>query len=295
MAGLKEIRRRIGSVKSTMQITKAMKLVSAAKLKRAQELAMNGRTFSSRLSRLVQSIISDLRGKDFHHPAFEGRGEVKARLIVVISSDRGLCGAYNSNLIKAIQAEQSDSINKHFIVIGRKAIASGRRLGWNIIQEFESLPENPIQWPVHDIRKYLIDEFVAEKVDEVVLYYTKFISGTTQQVENSLIIPIGGLEEETPESGGDEDQPKTFAQIEYSPDPRQILSELVPALISMQLRQAAFEAKASEYSARMTAMDSATHNASELIDKLKLFYNRARQGAITKELLDIVGGAEAIK
>lgn len=297
MAGLKEIRRRIGSVKSTMQITRAMKLVSAAKLKRAQELALNGRTFSARLLRLVQSIISDLRGKDFHHPAFEGRGVVKSRLVIVISSDRGLCGAFNSNLVKTIHTEQGGStIENKFIVIGKKALTAGKRLGWNIIKEYESLPENPIQWPVHDIRKQLIDDFVEERVDEVVLYYTRFISGTNQQVERQLIIPLSGLEDdESDKKEIEEEEPKTFAQIEYSPNPRQILRELIPALISMQLRQAAFESKASEHSARMTAMDSATHNASELIDKLQLFYNRARQGAITKELLDIVGGAEAIK
>ena len=297
MAGLKEIRRRIGSVKSTMQITRAMKLVSAAKLKRAQELAINGRTFSARLSRLVQSIISDLRGKDFHHPAFEGRDKVLNRLIIVMSSDRGLCGGYNTNLIKTIQAEQSDpDITKQFIILGRKAIAAGKRLGWNIVKEFDSLPENPVQWPVHDIRKELIDDFVAEKVDEVVLYYTRYISGTNQKVESELIIPLSGLDNNEAGSEGIENpQPRIFAQIEYSPSSRQILREIIPALISMKLRQAAFEAKASEHSARMTAMDSATHNASELIDKLKLFYNRARQSSITKELLDIVGGAEAIK
>lgn len=297
MAGLKEIRRRIGSVKSTMQITRAMKFVSAAKLKRAQELAVNGRIFSSRLSRLVQTIISDLRGKDLHHPAFEGREVVKNRLIIVISSDRGLCGAFNSNIVKTVQAEQNDpEINKKFLVIGKKAIAAGKRLGWNIVKEFESLPENTIEWPVHDIRKEILDDFIAEKVDEVILYYTLFISGSNQQVKSQLIIPLGGLDEEKRSDENLEDEEYLiFAQIEYSPNAKQILRDLIPALVSMQLRQAAFESKASEHSARMTAMDSATHNADELIGKLQLYYNRARQGAITKELLDIVGGAEAIK
>ena len=298
MPGLKEIRRRISSVKSTMQITRAMKLVSAAKLKRAQDAALNNRAFGVRVNRIFRALITDLRVRNFTHPLLTKHESIKKRRVVVITADRGLCGGFNANITKTVNLEQflQNKVEVDFVLVGKKAVAAAKRLGWHSVSEHESLPESIPAWPMDKIAQSLIDDYSTGKIDEVILYYTQFVSGVSQRVTSLRLLPLTVPHEEPKE--GEPSKPEVYKisrQIKYSPEPEEIFNTTGHIFVQMQLQHAAAESKASEHAARMTAMDSATHNASELIDKLRLFYNRARQGAITKELLDVLGGAEAIK
>jgi F-type H+-transporting ATPase subunit gamma len=293
VATLKEIRRRIASVSNTKQITRAMKLVSAAKLRRAQEAAIGGRAFSDRLGGVLAKVSAGLPD-NFSHPLLERRGEIKTRTIIVISGERGLCGAYNSNVYKAVVAQDDfAAAETQIVAIGRRTSAAARSRGWTLKASFEGLSEDAASWPISDIVDALIEDFVSGKSDEVVLYFTKFVSAMTQQVERETLLPFGAGEfSKAGESNGD---PEALEGAKYDPSPEEIFARLIPLVIKTKLTQAALESKASEHAARMTAMDSATRNANDLIDKLRLFYNRARQSAITTELIDIVGGAEAQK
>ena len=306
MPGLKEIRRRIGTVKSTKQITRAMKLVSAAKLKRSQDLVAHGREFSSKLVGIVDTIKADMESREAVNSAFVERESIKARLVIVFSADRGLCGPYNSNLVKSIYAQESDqqrAITK-YILLGRKATAAFRRARWHADTIHEGLGDNPVSWPLDQIAQNALSSFLKNEVDEVVVYYTGFVSGLSQKAVRERILPISGARDTDSASHAepltaDASVPNVAAEtlptVKYSPSAEQLLAGLIPMLVCTKLKQAAFEAKASEHAARMTAMDSATHNADELIYKLQLFYNRARQSAITRELIEVLGGAEAIK
>lgn len=291
MSGLKTIRRRITSVKNTKQITKAMKLVSAAKLKRAQDAASSGQSYVSKLQKVLSQVMSDLP-KDFSHPLLEKRDLVKKRRIIIVSGERGLCGAYNANVIKAIQADlksydQSSEIE--FFPIGKQAINSCKRFGWKLAKSAWQLDEDANKWPIFEIANSLIDDYLNQEFDEVVIYYTKFISTMTQKVSKEIILPLTKL---LSSSVGSE---QLRGKSKYDPKTDEIFNQLLYSVSALLIKQAGLESKASEHAARMTAMDSATRNADELIEKLKLFYNRARQSAITRELIDIVGGAEAIK
>lgn len=289
MSGLKAIRRRIVSVQNTKQITRAMKLVSAAKLRRAQEAALQGREFASRLGHTLQTVLSDVPA-DFSHPLLEERSECKKQLHVLISGERGLCGAFNANVCKRVQADAlEDSTDFEVLAIGRKTIANARLFGFSIAGMHEGLSESALDWPAEEMAQKLCEEFLSGRVDQVVLYFTEFMSMVRQEVVRKVLLPISpttlALEgEETPVSG----------MTKYDPEPQKLFSEMVSFYVITQLRQAGLESKASEHAARMRAMDSATRNADELTDKLRLFYNRARQSAITTELIDIVGGAEAL-
>ncbi|MCC6221636.1 MAG: ATP synthase F1 subunit gamma [Deltaproteobacteria bacterium] len=308
MAGLKEIRRRITSVNNTRQITRAMKLVAAAKLKRAQDAAQGGRAYSDRLNGIVNTLVADLSG-EFTHPLLEKAESVDVRRVIVISGDRGLCGGYNANVIKAVEAQELDSgVTTEFVAIGKRSVSTLARLGRNVISTHENLPENAALWPFEEMSRAIIGDYIAGRCQEVVLYYTKFVSALKQIVVRKVLLPFDVLHSaagETVLGSGNVSRANTaeekldsqllISPVGYSPEPGVILSELVPMLVRTRLLQAGLEAKASENASRMTAMDSATSNASDLIDKLKLYYNRARQSTITRELIDIVGGAEAIQ
>ena len=296
MSGLKEIRRRIGSVKNTKQITRAMKLVSAAKLRRAQEAAENGRSFGNRLQEVLASVLDDLP-EGFSHPMLEARAKVKKRRILVIAGERGLCGGYNSNMAKALQAEvDSASCELDFVIIGQRGVLAADRYNWKVVDSHVRLPEDVGLWPVSEIGEQLIGAFGAGDCDEVVVFYTKFQSAMTQVVTREVLLPFARIEAAS--AGGEEiaeAEDKQFSKNKYDPSPERIVAQLLPLLLTTKVCQAGTESKASEHAARMTAMDSATRNADELIEKLRLYYNRARQSAITRELIDIVGGAEALK
>jgi F-type H+-transporting ATPase subunit gamma len=289
LSNLKAIRRRIASVKSTKQITRAMKLVATAKLRRAQEAALGGRAFSEKLGRVLATVCSDLPA-DYVHPLLQVREQVQKRRIIAVAGERGLCGAFNVNVFKEIQAQELNrGAQLEFVPVGKKMVyITKQRLG-PVVEEYQDLGEDISRWPLAAIAKQVMDDYIAGKCDEVVLYYTKFQSIVTQHVTREVILPINLA---GAEGGKDEIIP---GMTKYDPSPTEIFAYLLPMLAVTKLRQAALDSKASEHAARMRAMDSATRNADELIDKLRLRYNRERQRAITVELIDIVGGAEALK
>lgn len=266
-----------------------MKLVSAAKLRRAQEGAVNGRDFCARLDGIMSDLVGDLPA-DFAHPLLECRENIKKRRVIVISGERGLCGAFNTNVTKAVVRDLRGSSTAHdFIALGRRAVLSAKKNNWELVNQFEGLPEDASTWPLADVVREFVADFEKGEVDEVVIYFTYFKSPMTQVVTREVLLPFAGVGSSAGEAKAPADP------VEYDPKAQVIISELIPVLISTRFKQAGLESKASEHAARMTAMDSATSNAEDLIDKLTLFYNRARQSTITTELIDIVGGAEATK
>ena len=301
MSGLKEIRRRIGSVASTKQVTKAMKLVSAAKLRKVQELVHTGRYFAFKLGSIVLNSIEDIKrsGKEFHHVLLEPKkNETKAR-VIVLGSDRGLCGGYNVNLFKAVEAKRRarPHLEFDFVLFGKQAVNIGKRFGYNIVREYIDLPERLHLIPIDELTHEIISDFGKGKCDKVYICYTKFNSTSSQQVVVEKILPLSLLKialKERVEKSIEAERASTRGTL-YSPGPEEILASVLPIILTVLIKQAIIEAKTSEYAARMIAMDSATHNADELIDQLKLFYNRARQSSITAELLDVLGGANALK
>lgn len=294
---LKEIRRRITSVNNTKQITRAMKLVSAAKLRRAQEAAEGGRSFGGRLAELLETVSADLP-VGATHPLLEKRPSVAKRCLIVIAGERGLCGAFNTNVIKKVTAELlSSSSPVDVVVVGKRAVGAAKRFGWNIVREYEALPDSVAQWPTSEMAEFVMNGFCAGDYDEVSIVFTEFVSAMTQKVKTQALLPFtatSAAKGNIAESDVSLDsQEVTSGRTKYDPAPLAILHGLLPLLVKTQVCQAAFESKASEHGARMSAMDSATRNADELSDKLRLYYNRARQSAITTELIDVIGGAEA--
>ncbi len=295
MAGLKEIRRRIGSVQNTRQITKAMKLVSASKLKKAQSATLNGRHLTKELILTLKTLLADLPS-GFSSSAIETREKVNKKRIIVIGGERGLCGPYNTNLARRIQSDYADSLNKgikvDFIPIGRRAVSFIARNNWEIVESFEGLPEDASAWPIEDVLNKSVEDFISKKIDNLSLYYTRFESVVSQSVVREVLLPLGEnenlrIEEDVNRGGG--------FDLKYDPLPKKMFEDLYPFVLLSVIRLAGLESKASEHAARMTAMDAATSNASELLDKLRLYYNRARQSAITTELMDVIGGAEALE
>lgn len=295
MSGLKEIRRRIQSVVNTKQITRAMKLVSAAKLRRAQDAATNGRVYRDRLQGVLETVAVDLN-RSFDSVLLTKR-EVKKRRVIIIAGERGLCGAYNTNVIKSVIA--NDLANKEvvleFVPVGRRAVAASNRYALNVIEAYESLPEDANFWPIDKIISKSIEDFKTGACDEVVVYYTTFVSAMTQQVTREVLLPLTSLDSASLDSKSSAQARNLPGQIKYDAEPEAIVANILPLLTRTRLLQAALESKASEHAARMTAMDSATNNADDLIHSLRLYYNRARQSTITRELLDILGGAEALQ
>ncbi|HMO17674.1 MAG TPA: ATP synthase F1 subunit gamma [Oligoflexia bacterium] len=294
MSGLKIIRRRLSSVKNTKQITRAMKLVSAAKLKRAQDAALGGRKFSNRLDEVLLAAISQLPS-EFNHPLIESR-PIKRRAYVLFAGERGLCGAYNTNVGKACIASVNNGaeVEPVFFVVGRRAEALAKRSSWTVQESLVGLPEDPSQWPLNELGASLVSMFETKVVDEIVLIYTKFVSAMSLVVTEEVLLPFSVSSGVVNEAVGDS-ATGLAGNVKVEPSAPEVFSSVLPLVLKTKLFQAAYESKACEHAARMTAMDSATRNADELIGKLLLFYNRARQRAITSELMDILGGAEAQK
>lgn len=294
MASRQQIKQRIGSVKSTKQITKAMEMVAASKLRRAQEAVVGPREYA----RLAQRILVHLRKVvaqegDSSANLFDGR-TVKNRLLVVITSDSGLAGAYNSNVIRAMLRElkrsNDEGIKTSVICLGRQgANAAARVQGLETVAVYQGLPEKPTAESLRPILDSAIEMFATGQVDAVDVINTKFISGIRQDVQVIRLLPAGFDFEE---SETDDDE-LTAAIIE--PSAEVLLASTTKRLLEAQLYQAFLDAAASEQSMRMMAMKNATDNASDLIDDLTLAFNNARQAAITQELAEITGGAEALK
>ncbi|MDR2337161.1 MAG: ATP synthase F1 subunit gamma [Deltaproteobacteria bacterium] len=300
MSVLKEIRRRITSVGSTKQITKAMKLVSAAKLKKAQDLMHNGQNFAFKLGEIIINSIEDVKrqGAIFAHPLLEHRKKINKVRIIVIGADRGLCGGYNVNLFKALEEEvASFGAEVEFVLFGRQAVNIARRLNYQVVREYIDLPEQIQLWPIEELTYEVIGDFISGKCDKLYICYTKFNSTVSQKVVIEKILPFSvvdlALNKES--LGQVKGTGVSTRGVKYSSSPQDILAKVMPIMMTVIIKQAIFIAKTSEHAARMTAMDSATHNADELIANLKLFYNRARQSSITTELLDVLGGANAVK
>ena len=285
MANLKEIRNRIASVSSTMQITSAMKMVSAAKLKKAQDAITAMRPYASTLTELIQNLSGALDG-DAQNPYIQLR-EKQAVLIIAITSNRGLCGAFNANIIKKTrQLIDEDYANQKvsLLTIGKKGSEILNKTG-KVISSHDSLFDDLSYENTGEIAQQLMDQYEAKEYDEVVLVYNRFKNAATQIVEVEPFLPIVAEAETQSESSAD---------YLFEPNQSEIVNDLLPKSLKMQLFKALRDSFASEHGARMTAMHKATDNATELRDQLKLTYNKARQAAITNEILEIVGGAEAL-
>ena len=298
MANLLDIRRRIKSVKNTQQITKAMKMVSAAKLKRAQDRVVAARPFANKM----MEVLTELAGRtteDFHHPLLDRRGDERY-LLVLITADKGLAGAFNSNLIKAAQSFIRQHAGKtiELLAVGRKGRDFFRRREVNIVGEYIGLTgKGRVEYGeavevARDITRRFVED---EEIDKVFIIYNEFKSALQQRVVVEQLLPVAREEEETEETAAtDATRPVTFVEYIYEQPPGEIFSRLLPRLIETQVYRALLESVASEQGARMTAMDAASKNAGELISSLTLNMNRIRQAGITREIIEIVSGAAAL-
>jgi F-type H+-transporting ATPase subunit gamma len=292
MPSLKSIKKRISSTKSTRQITKAMKMVSAAKLRRAQEAVVAARPYANKVQQVIASLAR--REDQDAHPLLAQRGQGKA-LIVLITSDRGLCGGFNGNVSKAVERHvraNPDGFEQiDLLLIGRKGNDYlKRRPGMNIFKVYENfLGTGQVTYaPAALIGKELVELFDNEQYDAVFLAYNAFRSAISQEPQIVPLLPV------LPEVGDTADSDYQ-ADYLYEPNAAAVLDQLLPKYVEVQIFRAFLESVASEHGARMSAMDSASKNATEMIGKLTLQYNRARQAAITKELMEIISGAESIK
>jgi F-type H+-transporting ATPase subunit gamma len=298
MAGLKEIRRRLKSVNNTKKITYAMKLVSAAKLRKTQESAMRSRAYSDAILEVLSDIIGREGAADFPHPFLEARPQVRNVRLVVLGGARGLCGAYNTNINRKIEAFHRDQqakrpgVNISWTLLGRKPAEYFRRIGRSYDEALEALPDDPLQWPVDDLSKAFELEFLAGELDEVYVLYMKFRSAISMSATIERLLPLDAA---SPLFTSRKSESASAVVTKYEPSIQDVFNALLPRIVRSIIRQAALETKASEHASRMTAMDAATKNAKELIYSLTLTRNKLRQAGITNQLLDIVGGAEAVQ
>ena len=282
MANLKEIRNRISSVSSTMQITSAMKMVSAAKLKKAQDAITAMRPYSDKLTQMLVNLSSSV---DFENVYLSPR-KVKNKLVVCVTSNRGLCGAFNSNVIKkCTEIANSSDESVSFLCIGKKG-ADILSKNYNVVQTNNEIFDDLTFENISVIAEKLMSMFLNKEFDSVQIVYNKFKNAATQIVIQEQYLPI--------ENNDSENDQKESSDYIFEPSQVEIISELIPKSLKTQLYKSIRDSYASEHGARMTAMHKATDNATELRDQLKLTYNKARQAAITNEILEIVGGAEAL-
>ncbi len=282
MANLKEIRARITSVGSTMQITSAMKMVSAAKLKRAQDAITQMRPYANKLSELLVNLSSTLDASE--GGVYAQAREVKSILIVAVTSNRGLCGAFNNNVIKGAKSLAEGYEQVAFVTIGKKASEYFAKNGYEVISSHDDLYNDLSFANTSVIAQDLMDQFVEGRYDKIVVVYNQFKNAASQNLMTEAYLPV-----ETPA-----DDTATIGDYIFEPEKEEIVAELIPKSLKVQLFKAVLDSHASEHGARMTAMHKATDNAGELKRELTLTYNKARQAAITGEILEIVGGAEAL-
>lgn len=293
MATLRDIRRRIRSVESTQKITRAMKLVAAAKLRRAQERLVSARPYAVKMAELLSSLVRRAEGES--HPLLVRRPAARKRL-VIITADKGLCGAFNSNILRASLAflrEQGET-SVTLVVVGKKARDFYRRRQYEIKSEMLGFFDRLAYSHAQELAGGLMQEYLSDEVDEVHLLYNEFRSVAVQRVKREQLLPIESAEA-VDGQGGQGGAEGAAGDYIYEPSPEAILAALLPRHVTTQVYRALMESVAGEYGARMTAMEAATKNAKEMISVLSIQYNKARQERITKELLDIVGGAEALR
>ena len=291
MASLDDLKKRIASVKSTQKITKAMKMVAAAKLRRAQESAEKGRPYSEKMNNIILNLSSGISDKENAPKLLSGSGNDKVHLCVVMTSDRGLCGGFNSNIIKKAKSYFSkllkDGKDLKIITVGSKGNDQLKRAYSDKIIANISFKESKHAnyFDAEKVGKMVIEKFEAEEFDVCTIFYNQFKNVITQIPQAQQIIPLNVENSEEDKSEG---------SYEFEPDEDEILSNLLPKNISTQIFKAMLENSASEQGSRMSAMDNATRNAGEMVDKLTIEYNRSRQAAITKELIEIISGAESL-
>lgn len=293
MPNLKELKNRISSVKSTRKITSAMKMVAASKLRRAQELAESSRVYADSLSFILSSLAGNTKNSADLPEILTGRENSKISLLIINSSDRGLCGGFNSNLFrnakKWISDQQGQGKSVKIMTVGKKASSFYKKTDLDIVASFEDLNSNDRQLQVsEEIKNKIMELFESNEIDEVSILFNKFVSAISQEPTYQSLIPLSN--EETIE---DESEANN-AVFEFEPDKNELLEYLVPRNFLTQIYRSVLESSASEHAARMTSMDNATRNAGDMIDRLTLTYNRTRQAFITKELIEIISGAEAV-
>jgi F-type H+-transporting ATPase subunit gamma len=287
MANLKEVKQRINSVMSTQQITKAMKMVSAAKLRRAQEKIVQMRPYSQKLTAILNNVSAASEGDS--DIVFATKREVKKVLLVPVTSDKGLCGAFNTNILKATNTaikEQFGGAEITVLPLGKKAYEYFKKSNYTVIDTYFGVFQQLNFDVVKEAASYAMDGFLAGDYDQVVLVFNEFKNVATQLVRVEQFLPMA------PQEGEEGNATETDYLLE--PSRSYIIEELVPISLRIQFYKAVLESNASEHGARMTAMDKATENAGELLKELKLMYNRTRQAAITNEILEIVAGANAL-
>ena len=291
MPSLKDLKNRIGSVKSTQKITSAMKMVAAAKLRKAQEQAIASRPYCSSMEKIVSSLASKLI--DNAPELLKGKKEIKKQLLVVFSADRGLCGGFNGSISRAVKLEVKKSkdlgIETKLLFVGRKSADTLKKdFQQHIVEIVTGNSTNPIYSDALSISSKIVDLYQKDEFGSCKIIFNKFVSAITQEVTLKSLIPIETNNEDVSINN------QVSSVYEYEPSEEVILEELLNKNIATQLFSAQMESTASELAARMTAMDNATRNAGDLIDRLTLQYNRTRQAFITKELIEIISGAEAL-
>ena len=286
MANLKEIRSRIKSVGSTMQITSAMKMVSAAKLKRAQDAIVKMRPYANKLTELLENLSASLDSSD--GGVYAKNRPIKKVLLVTITSNRGLCGGFNAYIIKKAKSlinEEYSNVNINILSIGKKSSEHFDKNGFNVVSKHDALFGDLTFDNVAKVAEVIMEQFVAGNYDKVILVYNQFKNAATQLIMAENFLPVQATKNEEAASG----------DYIFEPTKQEIVEQLIPKSLKTQLFKAILDSHAAEHGARMTAMHKATDNAGELKKELTLTYNKARQAAITAEILEIVGGAEALK
>lgn len=290
MPSLKDLKNRIGSVKSTQKITSAMKMVAAAKLRKAQEQALAARPYTLLMDKVVSKIASKTSGNSID--LLTGKTDNKTHLIVVFSADRGLCGGFNGSITRAVRAEvkklEQEGIKVKLLMVGKKsADALNREFGHLFVERIDGNSAKPNYTDAEILAKKIITLFENNEFGVCKVIFNKFVSAITQEVTYKSLIPAEIQETQ-------EDTNNSNSIYEFEPSEEEILNDLLPRNLSTQLFSSQMESTASELAARMTAMDNATRNAGDMIDNLTLLYNRTRQAVITKELIEIISGAEAL-
>jgi len=302
MPSLIDIRRRVRAVKSTQQITKAMKMVSSSKLRRAQERILKSRPYAQEMLRVFNNLAT--RSDHAAHPLLNDDPLAARTLLIVITADRGLCGSFNTNVAKAAlqftidQPKSPDGRDVAMALVGRKARDFFQRRGFDVMYEEIGLFQN-VKWShAQAIASTAIKEFLGPDVSSVYLVYNEFKSVISQRVVIEKLLPIPRLRPEDTSDGPTAGRPadasaSTAADYLFEPDPQQLLSTLLPMHVAVQINRALLESSAAEHAARMQSMDSATRNAKEMVDRLTLYMNKVRQAAITREIIEVVSGAQA--
>ena len=290
MPSLKDLKNRIGSVKSTQKITSAMKMVAAAKLRKAQEQALASRPYTSLMDNIVSKIASKASGSSID--LLVGKPENKTHLLVVFSADRGLCGGFNGSITRTVRSEvkklKDDGIEVKLLMVGKKsADALNRDFGDIFVEKIDGKSAKPNYSDAEVLAKKIIDLFEDGQFGVCKVIYNKFVSAITQEVTFKSLIPVEVTQNEV-------EKDNSSSIYDFEPGEEEILNDLLPRNLATQLFSSQIESTASELAARMTAMDNATRNAGDMIDNLTLQYNRTRQAVITKELIEIISGAEAL-